>query len=316
MAPEARRAVARGRAGSGARTDHSHSRQDDVAPRSWGSVARRGARVVGEPAEGSASRVWRETVDRDRHAPPAWEPEVWVEVPPEAAPAPERRPAPAPRTRQRATRNSRGSRLPPPVKDELGRADRRLAPKLEQRLAEAVRAYEHDRYQDARRILRSLVEVAPAAAAVRELYGLTLYRMNRWSEAIKELELFHSLAGSFDQHPVMMDSYRALKRWRRVEDLWTDLKEASPAAEIVAEGRIVAAGALADRGRLAEAVHVLERAPADVKRPKLHHLRTWYALADLNERAGEIPRARALFTTVLRQDAEFADVAERLAALD
>ena len=44
-------------------------------------------------------------------------------------------------------------------------------------------------------------------------------------------------------------------------------------------------------------------------------MRLWYALADLEERAGDVPRARALFQQVRRYDAEFADVAERLAAL-
>jgi tetratricopeptide (TPR) repeat protein len=276
-------------------------------------VARKGARVVGEPGEGSASHVWREIVerDRDRGAPTAaWEPEVWVQEPDDA-------PARATATTAKPARTRRppGDRLPTPVKEELGRSNRRLAPKLEQRLGEAVRAYERDRYLDARRMLRPLAEAAPDAAAVRELYGLTLYRMNRWSEALRELETFHLLTGSHDQHPVLMDVNRALRKWRVVDRLWADLKAASPGAEIVAEGRIVAAGALADRGKLPDAISLLERASTDVKRPKLHHLRTWYALADLYERAGEIPRARALFKTVLRQDAEFADIAERLAAL-
>jgi tetratricopeptide (TPR) repeat protein len=178
-----------------------------------------------------------------------------------------------------------------------------------------VRAYERDRYQDARRLLRPMAEAAPDAPAVRELLGLTLYRMNRWTEALKELEAFHAFSGSYDQHPVLMDVNRAMKRWKAVDALWAELKDASPSADVVAEGRIVAAGALADRGRLAEAISLLERAGSTPKRPKLHHLRTWYALADLYEKAGDIPHARALFTNVLRQDADFADAAERLAAL-
>ena len=50
-------------------------------------------------------------------------------------------------------------------------------------------------------------------------------------------------------------------------------------------------------------------------RTKEHTVRLWYALADLYERAGDVPRARALFEQVRKFDAEFADVAERLAAL-
>jgi len=81
------------------------------------------------------------------------------------------------------------------------------------------------------------------------------------------------------------------------------------------EGRIVAAGAFADQGRLDDAIKVLERAPAGAKRVLPHHLRLWYALADLHERAGDIPAARALFRKVSAQDPRFVDVAERLAAL-
>jgi hypothetical protein len=50
-------------------------------------------------------------------------------------------------------------------------------------------------------------------------------------------------------------------------------------------------------------------------RPRPHHLRTWYALGDLYERAGETPKARGLFARVLAHDAEFFDTAERLAKL-
>jgi len=38
-------------------------------------------------------------------------------------------------------------------------------------------------------------------------------------------------------------------------------------------------------------------------------------LADLHERAGDIPAARALFRKISAQDPGFVDVAERLAAL-
>ena len=90
---------------------------------------------------------------------------------------------------------------------------------------------------------------------------------------------------------------------------------ASPSAALVAEGRIVMAGALADRGRLRDAVALLERRGANVQRPAEHHLRMWYALADLYERTGDLPRARELFDRVRRRDAAFADVAERLLSL-
>ena len=181
---------------------------------------------------------------------------------------------------------------------------------------DAAKAYERERYKDARTILRRLVEQAPGSAAVRELNGLALYRMGKWAEAARELEAYRQLSGGdVDQDPVLADCYRALRRYDAVDELWRELREASPGAELVAEGRIVAAGALADQGKVADAIGMLERAKLDVKRPKDHHLRQWYALAALYERAGEVPRARDLFKRVAVADPEFADVSERLAAL-
>ena len=81
------------------------------------------------------------------------------------------------------------------------------------------------------------------------------------------------------------------------------------------EGRIVAAGSLADRGRLGDAVRELEKGWKVPKSPKYHHLRRAYALADLYERSGEVPKARSLMSWVAAVDPEFADVEERLAVL-
>jgi hypothetical protein len=112
-----------------------------------------------------------------------------------------------------------------------------------------------------------------------------------------------------------MDCYRALKRWHDVDDLWEELRAASPSAEVVNEGRIVAAGALADRDDLAGAVRLLEKGWRPPARPQDHHLRRAYALADLYERSGQPVRARELFRWVLAADRQFADVAERVRTL-
>jgi tetratricopeptide (TPR) repeat protein len=151
---------------------------------------------------------------------------------------------------------------------------------------------------------------------VRELHGLTLYRLGRWSAAICELEAFRALEPTdFDQHPTLADSYRAKKRWREVEELWDELREASPSADLVAEGRIVMAGALADQDELGEAIALLEKARTDNKRPRPHHLRLWYAMADLYEKAGDIPRARDLFRRVFAADPELYDTKDRLRSI-
>ena len=192
----------------------------------------------------------------------------------------------------------------------------RRAAKVERVLVDAARAFERERYQDAWRLLRPLSEEAPNASAVRELAGLSLYRLGRWTQAAAHLEAFVALTGSVEQHPVLADTYRALGQPKKVEALWDELRRASPGPELVTEGRIVMAGTLADRGELRKAITVLERGPLSPRRPpEPYHLRLWYALADLYERVGDTPRARQLFARVAAVDPELADTAERLAAL-
>lgn len=192
----------------------------------------------------------------------------------------------------------------------------RRVPKVERQIAEAARAFERGRAQDAWRMLRPLTEEAPEAAAVRELAGLSLYHLGRWKAAIGHLEAFARLSGSVEQHPVLADAYRALGRHAKVKELWDELRQASPGAALVTEGRIVMAGSLADRGELRPAIALLERGPAPARRgPAPHHVRLWYALADLYERVGDTPRARELFSRVVAADPGMADAVERLQAL-
>jgi len=189
------------------------------------------------------------------------------------------------------------------------------AKRLEARLKEAAGAFARERFLEARPVLAALAEEAPGSALVRELYGLTLYRLERWSEAAAELEAFVRLTGSTEQHPVLADCSRALARWSRVEELWEELRHASPGADLVVEGRIVMAGAFADRGRLPEAIALLDRPKLIPKNAQMHHLRQAYVLADLRERSGDVSRARELFERIEGVDREFADIGHRLRAL-
>ena len=117
------------------------------------------------------------------------------------------------------------------------------------------------------------------------------------------------------QLPVLADCYRALGRLNDVHDVWDRLRHADPDAQTITEGRIVAAGALADEGRPRDAIRLLEAGPLRPKRPKDHHLRLWYALADLYDRVGDLQRARRGFARIADVEPEFVDVADRLAAL-
>lgn len=179
----------------------------------------------------------------------------------------------------------------------------------------ATTAYERERYGDALRILRPLAEEYPDLPAVRELTGLAAYRDRRWADAVKHLTRFVEVTASVEQHPVLADAHRALGHHAEVERLWEELAAESPSAELVAEGRIVMAGSLADRALVTDAIALIQRAPLRTKRPKPHHLRLWYVLADLYERAGDTPRARERFGAIAAADPAFADVVGRLDAL-
>ncbi len=187
--------------------------------------------------------------------------------------------------------------------------------RLERRLQDGARAFSRGYYEEARRLLRPLVQEVPSVAAGRELYGLALYRLGRWRSAAKELSAFRELTGSCEQHPVLADCHRALGHHREVVRLWDELRTASPSAALVTEGRIVAAGSLADQDRLTDAIETLGGSWRFPKRASEHHLRRAYALADLYERAGDIPRARQLFGRIQGADPGFADVSQRLRAL-
>lgn len=183
-------------------------------------------------------------------------------------------------------------------------------------LAEATRAYERDRYGDALTLLHQLGREGAKVAAVRELTGLTFYRLGRWREALRELSAYAQMSGSVDQHPVLMDAERALGRHQRVAELFAELRRAGASSDVLAEGRIVMSGDLADQGDLASAVNLLAPAASrPLENPASRHVRQWFALGDLYERCGDLPKARELFRRVLASDPELSDAAERLAAL-
>ena len=181
---------------------------------------------------------------------------------------------------------------------------------------EAAAAFAREYHQDALKQLRPVMDTEAAdVAEVRELYGLVLYRLRRWRAAARELEAFGALTRSCEQAPVLADCYRAMERWDEVDELWDELRRQSPSADLVTEGRIVAAGALADRGRLTEAVALLADGWRAPRNPQEFHLRRAYALADLYDRGGDQPAARRLFAWIDRNAPDFADTSDRLADL-
>lgn len=230
------------------------------------------------------------------------------------------RPSPA-----RSPQPSRPRREAAPLPVEVAAAIRRAAvgaterhrESLVAKTTDASAAYDRARFQDAARLAKQVAAEVPSVAAVRELAGLAAYRAGRWREAVRQLEAYGELADDVDHLPALMDCYRALGRRTKVAELFSELRHRSPEPDVLAEARIVAAATLADSRDLEGAIALLASAGAGkaLRNPSGRHVRQWYVLGDLYERAGDLPRARELFERVHRADPEAYDVADRLAAL-
>ena len=287
----------------------------------WGSVARRGASTVRDGATDHGPDAGTpEARRRARTRSDEFVPERWIRADPPGN-------GPGTRTREDALRTPAHRAVPPPaglpadIANELASAAgpdwNHLSERITERMAAGIGAYQRERYRDASRILKVVVDAVPNAPSARELLGLSQYHQSFWKAALPNLEAFSALTGSVDQHPVRMDCHRALGRPKRVEALFTELRQGSPDPEVLSEGRLVLAGTRADRGDLTGAVSLLVEAGAGrlVRNPAERHLRQWYVLGDLMERSGDLPKARELFLRVGTVDPDAYDVAARLESL-
>lgn len=215
------------------------------------------------------------------------------------------------------TRQRRGAptRLDPTVESEIAETVGRRSDELLHRLASASEALDRERYDEAHRLVAPLVRQFPDVVAVHELAGLASYRAGRWEPAITELEAARAIKPSVALLPVLADCYRAVRRWDKVEAIWQEVRTASPAHEVAAEARIVVAGSLADRGDLKGAIKLLSGSTRVPKVVRDHHLRQWYVLADLYDRAGDTVAAARWFRAIADIDPTYVDVVDRLRAL-
>lgn len=187
--------------------------------------------------------------------------------------------------------------------------------RLSERLAQASEALDRERFDEARRLAAAIAKEAPTVSAVQEVLGLASYRLGRYKPAVAALQAAQDLHENPTLLPVIADAYRGLRRWAAVERVWNQIKAASPPHDILAEGRIVMASALADQGDLSGAIQVMEEGRKAPKRVRDHHLREWYVLADLYDRVGDPIAARRWFTAITAEVPEYVDVKDRLRGL-
>ena len=177
---------------------------------------------------------------------------------------------------------------------------------------EAAGAFVAGDYRTAIRLGEQAKHLALRSASAREFLGLAYYRAGKWSEAARELAAFRRISGTTEQNPVLADAYRALGKPDKALEYANEIEPRASEPPVYYEGAIVAAGALADVGRMDEAIARLEALDLRPKIVEAHHLRAWYALADLLERTGRFTQAREWFEAVDAADPEMTDAGERL----
>ncbi len=252
----ARRGAARPRTvhrRSGARIDVRPSgatwRPDRSAKASGHAAPPEGRRAIGAPttAAGPPAPQAGTAARRARHAAPGGA----------AAKAAKKRPSGVGRPGRR--RRARGPG-PKAVREEFLRLGGPRGAKFYEQLGRAADALDRDREKDALRLLRPLRTAhagsrqrSASCSASRCTGAAATTRRPRSSRRTSRY------CGAVDQHPALMDCYRALRDYKRVKELWDELGQTAAAPEVVAEGRIVYAGSLADRGRVKEAISLLDR---------------------------------------------------------
>ena len=178
----------------------------------------------------------------------------------------------------------------------------------------AAEAYDRNRYEEALRLGRIVADATPGVAPVRELTGLAAYRAERWNMAKIHLNAHFTITDNPEHLALVMDTDRAHRRYRGVEKTFERLEESEPTADVLIEGRIVMASTWADQKKYTEAIELLTRAGAtkQLRNPSFRHVRLWYALADIFDRAGDLGSARELFARVVLAEPEAYDAAARL----
>jgi tetratricopeptide (TPR) repeat protein len=183
------------------------------------------------------------------------------------------------------------------------------------RLSRAVELLERDDAGAAVAEATKAKQLSGRSAAVREVLGLALYGQERWPEALTELKAYRRISGRADQNHVIADCLRAVGKPGEAVPLAEEELRSKVSNDAKAEAVIVAASALADQGRFAEALAFLGRARTREDIAEDYTLRLWYVRGDILAKAGRQDEAAAEFRKVMRHDASAFDAAERLAEL-
>ncbi len=145
-------------------------------------------------------------------------------------------------------------------------------------LAEAASDFADEQFGAAHRKLLKAKTMSSRASAIRELLGLSAYRLGEWEEALRELRAFRRFTGDTTHMPLELDSLRGLGRSRDVEKTWDLFMELGGHPATDAEVRVVYGSFLLDEGRPRDAWNVT-RPARTAKDAKPNERRRWFVAA-------------------------------------
>jgi len=176
-------------------------------------------------------------------------------------------------------------------------------------LEAGISAFAEERFGKAAGALGKAKELAPRAATVRELLGLSLYHVERWQEALAELRTYRRLTGTTDHMAVEIDCQRALGRLDGADRTWELFNELGGSNEAGDEVRVVYASSLLERGEYARAWLVV-KPDRLVAQPAPSMLRRWAVAARVADATGDRETARRLVTAIRDADPDVPWLAE------
>ncbi len=195
--------------------------------------------------------------------------------------------------------------LPRWIQEEVARVTaKHRVPQTVELLQTAARAFSAGKHGKAAHLLEEAKELSPRTATIRELLGLSAYRLGRWEQALRELRTFRRLTGDTTHMPVEMDVLRALERPLDVESTWQSFRRIGGDRETEREARVVYGSFLLDQGQ--------DQAAWELTSPKrigatAHEteLRVWFVAARAASRLGDRRTARRLYEAIQAADPGF-----------
>lgn len=198
-----------------------------------------------------------------------------------------------------------GSELPRWVRDEvrLATSKDRLQPTLTL-LQEAAYGFAGAKYRQVIPKLEEAKKLATSVATIRELLGLSYYRLGEWESALREMRAFRRLAGETTHMAVEMDAQRALGRRDDVEKTWKLFRELGGDTWSKSEAKVVYASFLLEEGRARDAWRIVKPERLVAEAPE-HTLREWYVAARVAAALGDSETATKLARAIEKQDVAF-----------